>query len=128
MSMTHFKILCANVWHNRALFWWTETCTVWKIVWFSYKRDFLTLSISPMGQKLAGIIFPWGIARYAYISCGKDKLTHFWEDKSKLTYVQGKAQGTILVYTVYTSSLLQKTAEKPLFGNHVQSNCPISLI
>ena len=81
-----------------------------------------------MGQKLAGIIFPWGIVRYTYISCGKDKLTHFWEDKSKLTYVQGKAQGTILVYTVYTSSLLQKTAEKPLFGNHVQSNCPISLI
>ena len=45
-----------------------------KIVWFSYRRDFLTLAICSMEQKLAGIILSWGIVRYAYISCGKVKL------------------------------------------------------
>ena len=51
--------------------------------------------------------------------------SQFLEDKSKLIE-QGKAESTILVCKVhvYTSSLLQKTVKKPLFGNHVQSNSP----
>lgn len=79
------------------------------------------MAIFTMGQKLAGIIYSWGIVCYAYISCEKIKLRPiFWKHKSNLIeFVQEKAKGTILVYTVfvYTSFLLQKSVEKPLFSN-----------
>lgn len=99
-----------------------------KLYGFHLKRFLYVVDFS-YGAKIVRNYFSLGnCTLYLYFLRERQTQTHFWEDKSNLTYVQGKAQGTILVYTVYTSSLLQKTAEKPLFGNHVQSNCPISLI